>query len=94
MFVFFLQSMWLLSNWEGYESNGLVKTKDDKPLFNVKKNKVNHGDKDFSCKVSFRLSNGKSWYRLEGSIGESALKIIDCHGKLVAEVRLYIYIYI
>lgn len=78
----------MLSNWEGYKSNGLM-SKHDKPLFQVKKSCKIIG-KDFSCKVGMKsndnIQEGICWFRLEWSAGKSALRIIDNQGRLVAEV--------
>ncbi|PON86431.1 LURP1-related protein domain containing protein [Trema orientale] len=88
LFTILRKKMWVFSHWEGYKSNGLDSNNDDKPLFQVRKNCRVHLGKDFSCKVTLRYNNNQaSYYRLEGSAGKSALRIVDGQGGLLAEAK-------
>lgn len=88
LLLVYVQKMWMFRRWEGYKSiNGLDSNNDNKPLFQVRKNCSVSLGKDFSCKVTLKYDNNQaSYYRLEGSAGKSALRIIDGQGGLVAEV--------
>ncbi|GMN32215.1 hypothetical protein TIFTF001_003562 [Ficus carica] len=82
------KNLWVFRRWEGYKSNDLG-SNNDKPFFQVRKSYSVLG-KDVSCKVSLRSCNNVqqlSCYRLKGSAGKSALRIIDNQGRLVAEAK-------
>ncbi|GMN32212.1 hypothetical protein TIFTF001_003560 [Ficus carica] len=88
LFTILGKKMWVFRRWEGYKSNDLD-SNNDKPFFQVRKS-CNVLGKDFSCKVSLRSHNNVqelSCYRLEGSAGKSALRIIDNQGRLIAEAK-------
>ncbi|EXB37382.1 Protein LURP-one-related 11 [Morus notabilis] len=91
LFTILRKKIGVFRRWEGYKSNGLD-SNNDKPFFQVRKScSVNLG-KDFSCKVTLRSNDmnnfeALSCYKLEGSPGKSALRIIDNQGRLVAEAK-------
>ncbi|KAL5551729.1 hypothetical protein UlMin_001905 [Ulmus minor] len=74
LFTILRKKMWGFCRWEGYRSNSLDSNVDDKPLFRVNK----------SC----NFLGKESCYRLESSAGKSALRILDNHGRLVAEAKV------
>ncbi|XP_062119557.1 protein LURP-one-related 4-like [Humulus lupulus] len=100
LFTILRKKMWVFRKWEGYKSisnknNGLLEdlsnNNKEKPLFRVTKNcRVLSLRGGFSCKVALKYDDNNNQaidYRLEGSAGKSALRILDGQGGLVAEAK-------
>ena len=84
-----MQKLHVFGRWEGYKwSSTGSKGKSQKPWFQVRKNCRIVGSGGSSCKVTVRPNEAQSnSYRIQTLDGKSALKIVDSHGGLVAEVE-------